>query len=815
MTKRAFLTEASVATAMLAAATLAFPADARNLIVFDTPTSSATPPAWTLPYREMDNVDPEWERESLPIGNGSFGGNVLGSVSRERVTLNEKSLWMGGPAADPLYWGMNKRVKPGTLETARQALLRGDTNAADSIVRNNYNGMTPYDRNSFGCFTTFGEVTVETGIDEASVSGYHRQLDVDSALVSVSFDYDGARHRREFFASYPDSVMAWRFSSPGKPRRLTLGFATPHEIISASKTDRNGLLIEGRLPNNGMLWTGRIEVVAGPSGRVEVDPEHATISVDGSDDAVFILAADTDYKANTDPDFADPGTYTGANPTANVNAVAEKALELGYESLRQRHIADYRSLYDRVSLSLGDNRDSDHTPTPRRLEAYRGGKKDNALEELLFNFGRYLLIASSRPGNLPANLQGMWHNNVDGPWRVDYHNNINLQMNYWPATVCDLGECFTPFSEFVESLRKPGGITADSYYGTGSGWTASISANPFGFTAPLIDKNMSWNHNPAAGAWLATQLWDHYLFTHDKAWLEDTAYPLIRSSADFSADILFDRDGTYTSAPSYSPEHGTADLGATYANAVTREILANAIDASKALGTDSIKRIRWQGILDSIAPYRVGRHGQLQEWWDDIDDPADSHRHTNHLFGVHPGSSIIATDDPELAQAARVTLAQRGPKSTGWAMGWRVNLYARLLDGEGAHQLLRSLLTNGVADNLWDLHPPFQIDGNLGATAGIAEMLLQSQGGRLHLLPALPAAWPDGNVNGLRARGNFLVDIAFSDGALTSATVTSLSGTPCTILYRGQSISFPTTTSTAYTITPTPTGLAVTELSDR
>ncbi len=797
--------------ALLAAAALAQAARPANRIVFDTPTSSATPPAWTLPSKGISNVDPEWEGQSLPIGNGSIGGNVFGSVARERVTLNEKSLWLGGPRADSLYWGMNKSADASTLAAAREALLAGDNHKADRIIRNNFNGLTPYNRDSFGCFATLGEFSVETGVDESRVERYRRVLDVDSAIAKISFTADGVRHLREFIASYPDSVMAFRFSSPSNKQKLKARFATPHNIKSSKSTATGGLFICGELDNNGMRWAARIEPLADPGTAITANPADGTIEIDGSEEVVFLIAADTDYRPNNNPDFADRMTYTGPDPAYNVNAISERALSKGFEAIKRSHTDDYRALFGRVSLDLGADPAKEGSPTPARLAAYRSGARDNGLEELLFNFGRYLLIASSRPGNLPANLQGMWHNNVDGPWHVDYHNNINLQMNYWPADVCALSECFTPFGEFVESLRKPGEITANSYFGTEGGWTASISANPFGFSAPLADKNMSWNYIPTAGAWLASQLWDHYLFTLDKDWLRDKAYPLIKSSADFSADILYKHNGRYTSAPSYSPEHGTADLGATYANAVSREILTAAIGASEALGVDASDRRRWAGVLDSMAPYRVGRHGQLLEWHDDIDDPADTHRHTNHLFGVHPGTSIIANENPELARAARTTLAQRGDKSTGWAMGWRVNLYARLLDGENAHKLLRNLLSEGVADNLWDLHPPFQIDGNFGATAGMAEMLLQSHGGSIELLPALPAAWPDGSAKGLRSRGGFVVDIKFADGDLVKAEVTSLSGRPCAVSYRGARVSFDTTPGATYLITPKAEGLTVSQ----
>ena len=374
-------------------------------------------------------------------------------------------------------------------------------------------------------------------------------------------------------------------------------------------------------------------------------------------------------------------------------------------------------------------------------------------------------------------------------------------MNYWPACPTNLPECNWPLIDFIRTLVKPGEKVAQSYFGA-RGWTASISGNIFGFASPLSSQDMSWNFNPMAGPWLATHVWEYYDYTRDKQFLKEVGYPLIKSSAIFSVDFLWKRpDGSYTAAPSTSPEHGPVDEGATFVHAVIREILLNAIDAAKALGVDAKERKQWQEVLDNLVPYKTGRYGQLMEWSRDIDDPKDEHRHVNHLFGLHPGHTLSPITTPELAKAARIVLEHRGDGATGWSMGWKLNQWARLQDGNHAYKLFGNLLKNGTLDNLWDTHPPFQIDGNFGGTAGVTELLLQSHMGFIQLLPALPDAWEEGSIEGLLARGNFEVDLRWANGQLQEAVITSNAGQPCQVRYGDQTLNFKTKKGQSYTIT--------------
>ena len=786
---------------------------------FDTPTSlngqavwyGGKPEFWTggkKPVSAGDtarNPDAEWESASLPIGNGSLGANILGSVEAERITFNEKTLWRGGPntakGAD-YYWNVNKQSAH-ILEEIQKAFAEGDQQKAERLTCENFNSEVPYesyreDPFRFGNFTTAGEFYVETGLNAIGMSDYRRELSLDSARVLVQFKKDGVKYQRTSFISYPANVLVMRFAASEKGKQnLTFSYA-PNPVSTGTLTaeGRDGLVYRARLDNNQMEYVVRMRALT-KGGSLQ--NTGGKLRIEDADEVVFLITADTDYKINFNPDFANPKTYVGVNPEQTTAAWMNHAVKLGYDHLLKEHVQDYAALFSRVKLNLGNTEYRD-MPITERLHLYRRGKKDLYLEELYYQFGRYLLIASSRPGNLPANLQGIWHNNVDGPWRVDYHNNINLQMNYWPACSTNLGECMWPLIDFIRTLVKPGEKTAQAYFGT-RGWTASISGNIFGFTTPLESQNMSWNFNPMAGPWLATHLWEYYDYTRDKEFLKEIGYDLIKSSAQFAVDYLWHKpDGSYTAAPSTSPEHGPVDQGATFVHAVIREILLNAIDASKVLRVDAKERKQWQQVLAKLAPYQIGRYGQLMEWSTDIDDPKDEHRHVNHLFGLHPGHTLSPITTPELSQASRVVLEHRGDGATGWSMGWKLNQWARLQDGNHAYLLFGNLLKNGTLNNLWDTHPPFQIDGNFGGTAGITEMLLQSHMGFIQFLPALPDAWANGAVSGLRARGNFEVDLKWENGQLKEAVLTSGAGAPCSLRYGEVTLELKTQKGKKYSI---------------
>lgn len=775
-------------------------------IWFDTPNSLNGRAIWLRADGSGMNPDTEWENSSLPIGNGSLGANILGSIAAERITLNEKTLWKGGPnttgGAD-YYWNVNKQSAP-VLKKIRQAFADGNLQKAEELTRKNFNGLAQYEEKDekpfrFGSFTTMGEIYIETGLSEIGMSDYYRALSLDSAMAVVSFKKDGARYLRKYFISYPDSVMVMKFTADKAAKQnLILSYCPNSESKSHLRADGlDGLLYTGILDNNGMKFAIRIKAIT-KGGTVTAQEDR--LIVKDADEVVFLLAADTDYKMNFNPDFKEPKTYVGEDPEQTTRKTMDVALCKGYDELYRAHEADYTSLFNRVKLHLNPETTTRNIPTPLRLANYRKGQPDYRLEELYYQYGRYLLIACSRPGNMPANLQGMWHNNLDGPWRVDYHNNINIQMNYWPACSTNLEECTLPLIDFIQSLVKPGEVTAKAYFAA-RGWTASISANIFGFTSPLSSEEMSWNFNPMAGPWLATHVWEYYDYTRDKAFLKETGYALLKSSAQFTVDYLWRKpDGTYTAAPSTSPEHGPVDEGVTFVHAVVREVLLNAIDASKVLGVDRKERKQWEDVLAHLAPYKIGRYGQLMEWSRDIDDPKDEHRHVNHLFGLHPGHTLSPVTTPELAQAARVVLEHRGDGATGWSMGWKLNQWARLQDGNHAYKLYGNLLKNGTLDNLWDTHAPFQIDGNFGGTAGITEMLLQSHMGFIQLLPALPDAWKDGSVSGICARGGFEVSLSWENGALAEAIITSRAGTSCTVRYEDKTLTFKTRKGGRYRI---------------
>ncbi|GGL00843.1 hypothetical protein Sme01_40850 [Sphaerisporangium melleum] len=770
--------------------------------------------------RPADGADEHdaWERQALPIGNGRLGAMVFGRLGTERLALNESTLWTGGPGSkdagpDGYRHGDWPAPRPGVLAETRRRIaeegriapaeaahLLGDVAAMD--------GHIP----GFGAYQPFGDLLLDISVPDAEdpagrttaggVTGYRRELDLATAVATVGYTAAGVRFTREHFASNPAQVLVVRLTAD-RPGQVSL---TVHLVPGPSSTPPDisvtagRITMRGALDDNGLRYEGQVQVTC--EGGTRTDGAE-TVGVQGADAVTLVFAAGTDY-AQEHPH------YRGPHPHATVTAQVERASARGYAEVRAEHIADHRGLFDRVRLDIGAGR-GPLQPTDRALAAYgREGSDDRALETLLFAYGRYLLIASSREDSpLPANLQGLWNDSPAPPWNCDWHTNVNLQMNYWPAEVTALPECTGPLLRFVEALRVPGRRTAASMFGA-PGWVVHSATNPFGFTGVHGWPTAFWF--PEAAAWLTQHLYERYLFGQDLGHLRDHVYPVLREAAEFWLDTLVE-DGGLVVSPSHSPEHGPFSAGAAASQQIVWDLLANTVEAADHLGLDPGYRIlKALGELDE--GLRVGASGQLQEWRADWDDPSDTHRHLSHLFALHPGRRIHPCT--EFGEAARVTLEWRGNGGPGWSRAWKVNLWARLLDGERAHHLLGEQLRHGTLPNLWSTHPPYQIDGNLGTTAGIAEMLLQSHTGVIDVLPALPPAWPSGSFDGLRARGGHTVGASWRDGELTEVRVMPdrdgevrlrnpafLNGcrTPVPCLVEGDAVSFPATAGRAYRVT--------------
>jgi alpha-L-fucosidase 2 len=727
------------------------------------PTSFAGPGGATAAPLTLwyDRAATDWESQALPIGNGALGAMVFGGVGQERLQFNEKTLWSGGPGEDPDYTGgIWKAPRPGALAEARRLVLEQGPQDPQVIT-----DLLAQPREGYGSYQPFGDVWLD-GEEPAQVTGYRRELDLAAGVARVRYTVGSTTFTREAFASYPDHVIVLRVSAD-RPRSVSFAVrvTTPHPDTAVAVA-RGRLTVAGHLAN-GMALESQVQVLTDGGRRSDASDR---VTVIGADAVTIVLTAGTSYAAR----FPD---YSGNDPHRRVTATLDAALGSPFRRLLERHQADYRRLFDRVRLDLGQRAPA--IPTDRLLAAYTGGAStdDRALEALFFAYGRYLLISSSRAGSLPANLQGVWNKDTAAAWSADYHVNINLQMNYWPAEVTNLGETTGPLFDFIDAMRPAGREAARVMFGS-PGWVVENETTPFGYTGVHDWPTAFWL--PEAAAWLTQHLWEHYQFTQDRAFLRRTAYPIMAEVAEFwLANLVADpRDGKLVAVPSYSPEHGPYTAGAAMSQQIVWNLFSNVLEASELLGTDPELRLRVKRALAQLDPgLRVGSWGQLQEWKEDLDDPLDTHRHVSHLFALYPGAQIGPTATPAIAQAALVSLQARenapNAESPGWSRAWKINFWARLLHGDEAFVSFRDQLRFSTLPNLWDTHPPFQIDGNFGATAGVAEMLVQSQTGVIQVLPALPSAWPAGAVDGLRVRGAATVGVTWRAGRATEIRIAS------------------------------------------
>lgn len=783
-----------------------------------------------------------WESEALPIGNGYMGAMIFGGVEVDVIQTNEHTLWSGGPGEDPSYNGGHL----GTPETNKsylhktRVLLQQKMNdftanhsayidADGKLITHNYEGdgngtelrnlidKLAGTKEHFGSFQTLSNIIVEVvnpATSEPAYSDYTRTLDVDNAIHRVTYKEGGITFKREYFMSYPDNIMVMRLTSDSKKgkisRMISLESLHTDKVIRASDntitltgypTPTSGDKRVGDHWKNGLKYAQQL-LVKHTGGKITV-VDGKKLKIEEAKEIIVLMSAATNYVQCMDDSYH---YFSGEEPLDKVKATLKKAANKKYTALLATHEKDYHSLYDRMKLNLGNLTEMPVVTTDsllKGMDARTNSESENQyLEMLYFQFGRYLLISSSREGSLPANLQGVWGERLSNPWNSDYHTNINVQMNYWPTQPTNLSRCHLPMVEYVKSLVPRGKYTAQQYYckpdgGNVRGWVTHHENNIWGNTAPA--KKDTPHHFPVGAIWMCQDIWEYYQFNLDKDFLE-AYYDVMLQAALFWVDNLWtdERDGTLVANPSHSPEHGEFSLGCSTSQAMIAEMFDMMIKASKVLGKDKEPEIaEIETAMNKLSGPKIGLGGQLMEWKDEVtkDVTGDGgHRHTNHLFWLHPGSQIVigrSEEDDKYANAMKVTLNTRGDEGTGWSKAWKLNFWARLHDGNRSHALLRSAMKltvpqgrfGGVYTNLFDAHPPFQIDGNFGCTAGIAEMLMQSQGGYIELLPALPDAWKNGAFKGMKARGNFEVDVTWKEGQITSIEILSNAGAECMLKY--------------------------------
>lgn len=705
--------------------------------------------------------------EALPVGNGRLGAMIFGGVASERLQLNEKSVWTG---SDTDF--VNPKAKA-SLPLVRKLLFAGQYAQAQKLAQETMMG----DKKVGSTYQTLGDLELKFAGQDGEVMGYRRELDLENAMARVSYRVNNTLFSREVFASAPAQALFVRLTSS---RKGALSFDVllnrPGGKARLSASGNEILMSEHVNNGSGVKLVARIKVLQ--EGGV-LSEKDGHIFVEKADVVTLVLTAATDY-AKEDP--------------AIISAhQLEAAVKQPYEEVKKQHILDYQQYFKRVSLDLGTT-DAVYFPTDARIAAVQQGNTDPHLVQLYYQFGRYLLISSSRPGSLPANLQGVWADGLTPPWSADYHININIQMNYWPAEITNLPEMHLPFLHFITDLQADGRMTARDMYGL-KGSVAHFSTDAWHYTETYGETQ--WAMWPMGMAWSVQHLWEHYLFTGDKKFLEQQGYPALKEAAEFCRAWLTENPATgkLVSGPSISPENtfrtkngevATMVMGPTMDHMIIRDLLSNTIQAAKVLGRDAGFQKELATILSRLAPTKMGSDGRIMEWVEEFEEPEPGHRHISHLFGLYPGKEI-SRNTPQLLEAARKTINYRlahGGGHTGWSRAWIINFFARLHDGQAAYDNLVALLQKSTLPNLFDNHPPFQIDGNFGAVAGITEMLLQSHTGEVELLPALPKEWRDGSVQGIMARGGFEVSMNWRAGVLEEVRVLSKLGGPCTIRYK-------------------------------